>query len=135
MARAMTIGRLAKAAAVNVETIRYYQRVGLIEEPRKPPSGHRSYPPATLAKVVFIRRAQQLGFTLADIRELFAQSGNREAVRRIAQARYAKLVVQAEHLAAMINRLKLLLEQSRRLPRRGPDPIISALAGDGSSPS
>jgi MerR family mercuric resistance operon transcriptional regulator len=130
MARAMTIGRLAKAAAVNVETIRYYQRVGLIDEPRKPQGGQRSYPPEALHRVAFIRRAQHLGFTLADVRELLAHSGDREAVIRIAQSRHAKLAVHAEELAAMSQRLKRLLDRSRRSRGRDEDPIIAALAGE-----
>ena len=61
----LTIGRLAKAAGVNVETIRYYQRRGLVDEPHKPLGGHRRYSPVAASRVRFIKRAQQLGFTLA----------------------------------------------------------------------
>jgi len=68
--RALTIGRLARAARVNVETIRYYQRRGLPGTPRKPPGGVRHYPQEALARLRFIKRAQQLGFSLRDIREL-----------------------------------------------------------------
>ena len=50
MPEALTIGRVAKAAGVNVETIRYYQRRGLLVEPRKPPGGHRRYPPSVLGQ-------------------------------------------------------------------------------------
>src|SRR5689334_23012524 len=64
MPETMTIGRLAKAAGVNVETIRYYQRRGLLVEPHKPPGSHRRYTPLVLRQVAFIRRGQQLGFTL-----------------------------------------------------------------------
>lgn len=70
--RALTIGRLARAARVNVETIRYYQRRGLLGTPRKPPGGVRHYPEEELARLRFIERAQQLGFSLRDIRELLA---------------------------------------------------------------
>jgi MerR family mercuric resistance operon transcriptional regulator len=67
----MTIGQVAKALGVNVETIRYYQRRGLLELPARPASGgFRRYPPATIERLNFIRRAQQLGFTLAEVERL-----------------------------------------------------------------
>ena len=134
MARGMTIGRLAKAAAVHVETIRYYQRVGLIEEPRKPAGGHRSYPPETLDRLGFIRRAQELGFTLADIRELGTRvgKGDTDGVRKIAQARHEKLVLQVVQLTAMSGRLKALLDQSR--DAGDADPVSSALNGHAGNP-
>jgi len=66
----LTIGRLAKAADVNIETIRHYQRQNLIKEPRKPESGFRHYPNETIDRIRFIKRAQQLGFTLKNIRQL-----------------------------------------------------------------
>jgi MerR family mercuric resistance operon transcriptional regulator len=71
---ALTIGRLAKSANVNVETVRYYQRVGLIKEPPKPPAGYRVYTGDTINRIRFIKRAQQLGFTLHEITELLAHS-------------------------------------------------------------
>ena len=132
MARGLTIGSLAKAAGVNVETVRYYQRLGLIEEPRKPTGGQRSYPESTVAKLAFIRRAQQLGFTLAEIGELarLEQSDDRTMVRVMVQARHAKLVAHAEQLTATSVRLKRLLDESRRRRGRGADPIIAVLRGE-----
>jgi len=66
----MTIGSLAKAAGINVETIRYYQRLGLVAEPEKPYGGIRRYDEAALARLRFIRRARWLGFSLEEIGEL-----------------------------------------------------------------
>ena len=66
----MTIGRLAEAAGVNVETIRYYQRRGLLEEPAKPLYGQRRYSLEQAKRVRFIKRAQALGFTLAEVGQL-----------------------------------------------------------------
>lgn len=66
----MTIGKLAEAAGVNVETIRYYQRRGLLEEPAKPLNGQRRYSLEQAKRVRFIKRAQALGFTLAEIGQL-----------------------------------------------------------------
>ena len=65
-----TIGRLAKAANVGVETIRYYERCGLIDQPPKPDNGYRQYPRATLERILFIRNNQTLGFTLNETRSV-----------------------------------------------------------------
>jgi len=68
-----TIGRAAKAAAVNVETIRFYERRGLIARPRKPAGGGaREYDDGTVARVRFVREAQELGFSLREIAELLS---------------------------------------------------------------
>jgi len=67
-----TIGTLAEQAGVDVETIRYYQRIDLIDKPTKPMRGWRTYPDEALRRVKFIKRAQQLGFTLEEVRELLA---------------------------------------------------------------
>ena len=66
----LTIGQVAKAANVNVETIRYYQRRGLLLEPAKPLGGHRRYSDEDVSRLQFIKRAQLLGFTLEEIENL-----------------------------------------------------------------
>jgi MerR family mercuric resistance operon transcriptional regulator len=66
----LTIGQLAQRAGVGVETVRFYEREGLIKEPPRRPSGYRDYPPEAVARIVFIRRAKKLGFTLKEINEL-----------------------------------------------------------------
>lgn len=66
----MTIGELARRAGVNVQTVRYYERRGLLAEPHRTPSGYRQYTDATLDRLRFIKRAQELGFTLSEIEEL-----------------------------------------------------------------
>ena len=67
MATGMSIGKLAEAAGVNIETIRYYQRRGLLEEPSKPLGGYRRYLPEQVKRLRFIKRAQALGFTLDEV--------------------------------------------------------------------
>ncbi|ODT86202.1 MAG: Hg(II)-responsive transcriptional regulator [Nitrosomonadales bacterium SCN 54-20] len=67
MSEKLTIGKLAKVAGVNIETIRYYQRRGLLDEPTKPVGGHRRYSAHEAKRVRFIKRAQALGFTLAEV--------------------------------------------------------------------
>jgi MerR family transcriptional regulator, mercuric resistance operon regulatory protein len=81
----MRIGELARTVDVNVETIRYYQRIGLLKLPEKPYGGMRSYNDEDLRRLGFIRRAQQLGFSLEDIRELLElSSSDCERVEKLA---------------------------------------------------
>jgi MerR family mercuric resistance operon transcriptional regulator len=124
----MTIGQLAKAARVNVETIRYYQRRGLVAEPRKPPGGQRRYSAEAVARIGFIRRAQQLGFSLAEVGELIEHSDGRDTrpVRAIAQRKLDTLETHIAHLEEMRDRLAKLIEASRKAGR-GACPIIEAL--------
>ena len=72
MSATMTIGRVAEAAGVNVETIRFYQRLGLLAEPARPPGGVRRYGNEYVSRLRFVKRAQQLGFSLAEIQRLLA---------------------------------------------------------------
>ncbi|MGN5117818.1 Hg(II)-responsive transcriptional regulator [Aeromonas sp. 55A] len=67
-----TIGKLAEQASINIETVRYYERRGLIEKPEKPHLGYRLYPLATLNRIKFIKRSQDLGFTLEEISNLLS---------------------------------------------------------------
>ena len=68
--KAMKIGEFAKKAGVNVQTVRYYERRGLLPEPERRESGYREYTPDCLERLQFIRRGQELGFTLVEIEEL-----------------------------------------------------------------
>src|SRR3990172_7588725 len=68
----LTIGRLAKKAQVNIETVRYYERRGLLPEPPRRQSGYRQYSENDVSRLLFIKRAQTLGFTLKEILELLS---------------------------------------------------------------
>jgi len=86
--RGFTIGKVAKAAGVGVETIRFYEKKGLIEQP--PSQGtYRTYPKTVVGRIRFVKRAQELGFTLAEIRELLSLADqpheNRATVKELAQ--------------------------------------------------
>ena len=83
----LTIGKLAQAAGVNVETIRYYERRGLIVQPPRSSSGYRQYSSDHLWRLSFIGRAKCLGFTLAEIAEIVDASSNRSAEAIVAAAR------------------------------------------------
>ena len=129
----MTIGRLAKAAGVNVETVRYYQRRGLIREPHRPPGGQRHYAPAVLEQLGFIRQAQQLGFSLEEVKTLLkiADNGTCREARAIAEDKYRQLEARMAALAEMQRGLKYFIEMCKRNPRRGFRPLMEALLGEG----
>jgi MerR family mercuric resistance operon transcriptional regulator len=91
----LTIGKLAKQAEVTVETIRYYQRIGMLDEPGKPGSSYRHYPSNAIARIRFIKRAQQAGFALKEIAELLSLDGTRCAdVRKIAEQKCQQIDAQ-----------------------------------------
>lgn len=70
--KSLTIGEIARRAGVGVETVRFYERQGLIEEPARRASGYRQYGEEVVDRLRFIRQAKELGFTLAEIRELLS---------------------------------------------------------------
>ena len=127
----MTIGRLAKAAGVNVETIRYYQRRGLLPEPPRPPGGQRRYPHAVLERLGFIRHAQQLGFSLEEVRQLLqmAARGASGDIRALAERKRETLETRLAELQNMHLRLSRLIEASRGQGAEEPSAIIDALNG------
>lgn len=124
---AMTIGRLARAAGVNIETIRYYQRRGLLAVPRKPPGGVRRYPPDMLERLRFIRRAQELGFSLREIIDLLALGdGSCRETRSIAERHLAEIESRIADLESMRITLGRLI-RTCRAGNRPPCPIIASL--------
>ncbi len=129
MHEGMTIGRLAKAAGVNVETIRYYQRRRLIVEPHKPPGGHRRYPSAVLDQLEFIRRAQQLGFSLEEVKRLLHMADGRSCrdTRLMAEAKLEVLDLRIAQLKKVRRDLERLVVACRASRGRGFCPIIAAL--------
>jgi len=108
----LTIGKLAKAGNVNVETIRYYQRFGLIHEPPKPLDGYRLYPQDDIAKLRFIKRAQGIGFSLREIKQLFTLGdGHCGDVQALAQQKRIAIDHQVKELVSIREVLDLLIEQ------------------------
>ena len=98
----LTIGRLAKHINVNVETIRYYQRIGLIDEPASPLNGFRKYPVKTAENIIFIKRAQRLGFSLKEIAELLKiGDGHCDDVRTRAEQKRNKISEQIRDLESL----------------------------------
>jgi len=108
----MTIGKFAAAQGVSVETIRFYQRRGLLAQPERVGSGFREYTEDDLWRLAFIRRAQQLGFTLGEIAELLgpAQARSADDILRAAQAKLSSVGEQLAELAELQCRLRRLVQ-------------------------
>ena len=122
-----TIGGLAKAAGVGVETVRYYQRRGLLPEPARPPGEVRRYGEDDLRRLRFIRSAQAAGFTLAEIGELIAldSKDDRARARELAQARVAAIDEKIDELRQARDALAGLAGACAS-KRGGPCPILRA---------
>jgi len=132
----LTIGRLAKAAGVNVETIRYYQRVSLLTEPVKPYDGFRVYPDETIDRIRFIKRAQKLGFSLQDIAHLLGLGeGHCSDVREQAEAKLNQIEGQIQDLQSMRKTLKKLITQCGTGNENGSCPIVQSLTEDSAKKS
>lgn len=125
----MRIGELARSIGVNVETIRYYQRIGLLELPEKPYGGIRSYKPEDLGRLRFIRGAQQLGFSLEDIRELLElSSSDCEQVERLAAEKLGLVKAKLRQLRKIESILAKTVEQCAGRKANQPCPIIETLS-------
>jgi MerR family mercuric resistance operon transcriptional regulator len=108
----LTIGALASAAGVNIETVRYYERRGLLEEPPRSPAGYRQYSSDDLWRLRFIARAKGLGFTLGEIADLIGDDGRRSAagVLGAARAKIASVEERQRDLAEVRQRLSRLVD-------------------------
>ena len=129
MSAEKTIAGLAKAAGVGVETVRYYQRRGLMPVTKASSSSFRTYDESHIARLQFIRRAQSAGFSLEEIRELLEldRGNDRARVRELAKERLIALdekITELKEAQAALSRL-LGMCQSRR---SGPCPIIEAFS-------
>ncbi|MFV1984196.1 MAG: Hg(II)-responsive transcriptional regulator [Thiohalomonadales bacterium] len=130
MTRTLTIGILARTADVNIETVRYYQRVGLIQEPQKPETGYRVYPSATVDRIKFIKRAQALGFSLVEIAELLELGdGHCRDVRLRAEEKRAHIDQQINDLKKLRSTLDNLIQTCQTDSNNTPCPIVETLAG------
>jgi DNA-binding transcriptional MerR regulator len=118
---ALTLGALAREAGVNPETIRYYERRGLLPEPPRTPAGYRQYDSGDAERVALILRAKDLGFTLAEIGELLAGGGTAAEVLAASRRRLVDLDERAVRLDRQRSRLRLLL----RVCEAGEDGCIS----------
>jgi len=131
-AESLTTGRLARMVDINPETIRYYEREGLLEQPLRLASGYRIFPAESVARIRFIKRAQRLGFSLDEIKELLAMRVERTGrecaqVKRLATRKIAEIDGKMQALLAMRGVLEQLEAQC---PGSGPlsrCPIVNSL--------
>jgi len=127
----MKIGEVAAQAGVNIQTLRYYERRGLLEEPMHLPSGYRLYAPEVVRLVRFIKRAQDLGFTLKEIEELTrlreSRTRSRTEVLELAQAKIRDIDEKTRHLRAIRKALTVLTESCACRGSSLECPILEAL--------
>lgn len=129
MVRELTIGKIAKLAGVNVETIRFYQRRGLLSEPQKPCKGYRRYAGDIVMHIRFIKRAQALGFTLNEVATLMELEEPRVCgtTRRIALDKIKAVDQKLAGLTSMRKTLVALVQQCGAGRSTKGCPIIEAL--------
>ena len=125
----MTIGELARAAEVNVETVRYYHRRGLLPAPERPAGGIRRYPPEALSRLRFVKRSQALGFSLDDVDALLLDNGQTcSAARGIGEHKLADIRQRIGDLRTLEKALKTLVDRCGVTKGRVKCPLIEALA-------
>lgn len=131
----LTIGHLAREADVNLETVRYYERKGLLHKPPRSASGYRLFPVEAARRLRFIRRAQELGFSLREIRELLSLRMSRTTtsaeIRTRAKAKIGDIEAKIRSLESMKRTLRKL---TKVCPGCGPVaqcPILESLDGEG----
>jgi len=124
-------GELAKAVGVNVETLRYYEKRGLIPEPPRRESGYRQYPPESVDRLRFIKGAQELGFTLEEIKDLLAlrvdESASKGQVRQHARGKVAQIDAKIAALTQMRAALSQMIDQCHGEGPTSDCPIIEAI--------
>ena len=130
----LTIGAVAKLAEVNIETMRYYERRGLVPRPPRSGSNYRLYPEDTVRRVRFIKRAQELGFTLKEIVELLAlrisPRANSANVRKRVEAKIEDIDSKIASLQAMMGTLSRLARECSGKGGTSSCPILQSLDRD-----
>lgn len=129
--RKLRIGEVAGQAQVNVQTLRYYERRGLIAEPERTSSGYRLYPRETVRLVRFIKGAQELGFTLTEIEQLLLLRDDRESscedVQVLATAKINTIEEKIRHLTALRKALEVLVLSCERGDDDRECPLLEAI--------
>ena len=128
----LTIGALARAAEVGIETIRFYERKGLLPEPPRTQAGYRQYAPDTVRRLRFIRRAQGLGFSLGEISELLdlriAELSACDTVERRARDKLAQIGEKISELKRIESALERLVVRCKAGGTTSECPILEELA-------
>lgn len=131
MTKNLTIGKLAKEAGVKVDTVRYYERRRLLREPARSPSGYRQYLPEAVTRIRFIKRAQELGFSLDEIDELLRLRIETDTacddVKAQAEAKVANIQTKIQALERIQKTLFNLIENCDQRQPTEVCPILEAL--------
>ncbi len=127
----LSIGQVARQAGVGVETIRFYEREGLLEEPPRLASGYRQYPEQVITRLHFIKRAQKLGFSLKEISELLLlRVGSQTSCEEVKQRTEAKIAEVERKLVELQRMRQALLQVASLCTGQGPTghcPMLDAL--------
>lgn len=127
----LKIGEVAKLTGIGIETIRFYERTGLLDEPDRRPSGYRQYDQSVIARLQFIRRSKELGFTLSEISELLGLWFDTETkccdVRQKAQQKIEEIEEKVKTLNSMKRSLKKLIEQCQQRGSLDDCPLLEGL--------
>ncbi len=131
---AMTIGKVAAGAGVNIQTIRYYERRGLLPRAPRTASGYRQYDPDAVARLRFIKRAQDLGFSLEEIAELLKLRVEHGAACEAVEAKAKEKIAMVEKRIDDLRRMRtVLVELSQACDLREPTsdcPVLETLSED-----
>lgn len=130
-ASTFTIGRLAKRADVGIDTVRFYERRGLLPEPTRSPSGYRLYQTDSIDRIRFIRRAKELGFTLDEIELLLKlqdQGGRKTEVRDLTRNKISQIDANIRDLQKIRSALKDLSDRCTGTGSIDSCPIIDAMS-------
>ena len=130
----MSIGQLAERAGVAIDTVRYYERNGLLRPASRDPSGYRRYGSTEAKRLRFIRRAKSLGFTLDEVRELLSVSGQRNVAKakQLANEKLASVEARIAELERLADGLRELVATCPGHGRADHCPILNALEEDAS---
>ena len=134
----LTIGQVARAADMGVETVRFYERQGVIAPPPRTGSGYRQYAADAVDRLKFVRRAQRLGFTLREVKELLALGADpdtdRADIRAKTQAKIDDVREKIHDLNRMLKQLVRLRDSCRGTGPAAGCPILTALNGADATP-
>ena len=129
----LTIGRMAEQAGVGIDTVRFYERRGLLPEPRRTAAGYRLYGEDSINRIRFVRRAKRLGFTLDEIENLLKlqdQGGRKSEVKEITTRKLQQIDAKIADLSRMRTVLKTLATECSGRGNVSSCPIIEAMSGN-----
>lgn len=130
----LTIGKLAKQTEVTIETIRHYQRIGLLTEPEKPHGGYRCYSDGAITRIRFIKRAQQAGFTLKEIATLLSfDAAHCADIRQLAEQKCQQIDQQIMDLTTLRHVLGTLVNDCQQTASSASCAIFDAFSDDAST--